>query len=178
QSPRQAPPSSDYVPGPEHPPSPDYVPGPMEPEQEPPSPVYVPEPKYPEYLVPFDAEAPIEDQPLPDDASPTALLLGYIVDSDLEEDPEEDPGDYLADGVDDEDDESSDDDNDDDDDDEEEHEASEEEEEEHPALTDSFVVHIDDYVPSAEDTEAFETDEFAPTPPSPRSRRARISVRP
>nr|GEW83317.1 hypothetical protein [Tanacetum cinerariifolium] len=52
------PPSSNYVPGSEHPPSPDYMPGP----KHPPSPVYVPEPEYPKYLVPSDAEAPIEDQ--------------------------------------------------------------------------------------------------------------------
>ncbi|GKG32560.1 hypothetical protein Tco_0430070, partial [Tanacetum coccineum] len=102
----------------EHLPSPDYVPGPEEPEQEPLSPDYVPEPEYPEYLAPSDAEAPIEDQPpLPDDASPAALSLGYIADSDLEEDPEEDPeedhADYPADGGDDVDDESSDDDDDD-----------------------------------------------------------------
>ncbi|GJT73539.1 hypothetical protein Tco_1032825 [Tanacetum coccineum] len=44
QSPRQAPPYPDYVPGPEHPPSPDYVLGPEEPEQAPLSPDYVPEP--------------------------------------------------------------------------------------------------------------------------------------
>ncbi|GJW61735.1 hypothetical protein Tco_0111070 [Tanacetum coccineum] len=84
-----APPSPDYVPGPEHPPSPDYVPGP----EHPPSPVevpYVPEPEYPEYLAPSDAEAPLEDQPLPIDASPTALSPGYVADSDPEEDPEED----------------------------------------------------------------------------------------
>ncbi|GJX21392.1 hypothetical protein Tco_0224069, partial [Tanacetum coccineum] len=108
-----APPSPDYVPGPEHPPSPDYVLGP----EHPPLPVYVPEPEYPEYLVPSDAEAPMEDQPLPDDASPTALSLGYVADSDPEEDPKEDPGedhaDYPADGWD-GDDESSDDDDDDD----------------------------------------------------------------
>ncbi|GKE05555.1 hypothetical protein Tco_1397573, partial [Tanacetum coccineum] len=55
-----APPSSDYVPVPEHPPSPDYVSG----LEYPPSPVevpYVPEPEYPEYLVPADVEAPLED---------------------------------------------------------------------------------------------------------------------
>ncbi|GJY84669.1 hypothetical protein Tco_0498695 [Tanacetum coccineum] len=57
----EAPSSPDYVSGPEHPPSPDYVPGPEEPEQAPLSPDYVPEPEYPEYLVPSDAEAPIED---------------------------------------------------------------------------------------------------------------------
>ncbi|GKA97819.1 hypothetical protein Tco_0825713, partial [Tanacetum coccineum] len=106
-----SPPSPDYVPGPEHPPSPDYVPGP----EHPPSPVevpYIPEPEYPEYLVPFDAEASLEDQSLPADASPTALSPGYVVDSDLEEDPEEDHTDYPIDGRD-GDDEPSDDDDDD-----------------------------------------------------------------
>ncbi|GKE49633.1 hypothetical protein Tco_1480891, partial [Tanacetum coccineum] len=61
-----APPSPDYVPGPEHPPSHDYVPG----LEHPPSPVevqYVPEPEYPEYLVPSDTEAPLQDQRLPVD---------------------------------------------------------------------------------------------------------------
>ncbi|GJU77982.1 hypothetical protein Tco_1275052, partial [Tanacetum coccineum] len=92
QSPGQAPPSPNYVPGPEHPPSPDYVPGPKEPEQAPllpdyvterfpdyvPGPKepeqapllpdYVTEPEYPEYLAPSDVKAPIADQPLPVDA--------------------------------------------------------------------------------------------------------------
>ncbi|GJY59369.1 hypothetical protein Tco_0459261 [Tanacetum coccineum] len=117
-----APPSPDYVPGPEHPPSPDYVPGP----EHPPSPVeipYIPEPEYPEYLVPSEDEAPMEDQPLPADASPAALSPGYVPDSDPDEDPEEDPeedhADYPADGGD-GDDEPSDDDDDDTDDEEEE----------------------------------------------------------
>ncbi|GKE49787.1 hypothetical protein Tco_1481045 [Tanacetum coccineum] len=65
----QAPPSPDYVPGPEHPPSPDYVPG-LE---------------YPKYLVPFDDEVPIEDQPLPANASPTALSPGYDEEDEEEE---------------------------------------------------------------------------------------------
>ncbi|GJX80734.1 BTB/POZ domain-containing protein-like protein isoform X1 [Tanacetum coccineum] len=51
--PANAPPSPDYVPGPEHPPSPDYVPR----LEHPPSPDYVPGLEYPEYLVPFDDEA-------------------------------------------------------------------------------------------------------------------------
>ncbi|GKB85720.1 hypothetical protein Tco_0957992, partial [Tanacetum coccineum] len=80
QSPEQAPPSPDYVSGPEHPPSPDYVPG----------------PEYPEYVAPSDDEIPVEDQPLPVDSSPTALSLGYVADSDPKEDPEEDPADYPA----------------------------------------------------------------------------------
>ncbi|GKC33244.1 hypothetical protein Tco_1040538, partial [Tanacetum coccineum] len=117
-----APPSPNYVPRPEHPPSLDYVPGP----EHPPSPVevpYVPEPEYPEYLVTSDAEAPLEDQPLPANASPTTLSPGYVVDS---------------------------------------------EEEEHLALADSFAIPVFDPVPSARETEAFETDEAAPTPiPSP-----------
>nr|GEV14771.1 hypothetical protein [Tanacetum cinerariifolium] len=85
-----APPSLDYVPGPEHPPSPDYVPGP----EHPPSPVeilYVPEPEYPEYLEPSDDEAPLEDQPLPVDASPIAASPDNVADSDPEEDLKEDP---------------------------------------------------------------------------------------
>ncbi|GKF24812.1 hypothetical protein Tco_0080706, partial [Tanacetum coccineum] len=94
--------------GPEHPPSPDYVPG----LEHPPSLVevpYVPEPEYPEYLVPADADAPLEDQPLPVDASPTALSPGYMADSDPNEDPEEDHADYSADGGDDDDEPSDDD---------------------------------------------------------------------
>ncbi|GJZ64193.1 hypothetical protein Tco_0620614, partial [Tanacetum coccineum] len=138
--------------GPEHPPSPDYLPGLEEPKQAPLSPDYILEPEYPEYLAPSDVEAPIEDQPLPEDF-------------------EEDPADYSVDGGDDDDDESSIDDDDDDDDGEEQEDSKDddEEEEEHPSLTDSSAVPIDDPVPSAEDTEAFKTDESAPTPiPSPR----------
>ncbi|GKA47063.1 hypothetical protein Tco_0739946 [Tanacetum coccineum] len=104
-APEQAPPSPDYVPGPEHPPSLDYVSGPEEPEQASLSPNYVPKPEYLEYLVPSDAKAPMEDQPLPDDVSPTALSPGYVDDSDSEEDSEEDHADYPADGGDDDDDE-------------------------------------------------------------------------
>ncbi|GJR87703.1 putative reverse transcriptase domain-containing protein [Tanacetum coccineum] len=188
------PPSPDYVPGPEHPSSPDYVPGP----EHPPSPIeipYVPEPEYPEYLVPSEDEAPMEDQPLPADASPVALSPGYVPDSDPEEDPEEDSeeehADYPADGGDGDDEPSGDDTDDDDadDDDEEpfEDEEDDEEEEEHLAPADSPVIPVVDPVPSAGDTEAFETDESAPTPRPPqiripfaqtRLRRARKTVRP
>nr|GFA37198.1 hypothetical protein [Tanacetum cinerariifolium] len=90
-----APPSPDYVPGPGHPSSPNYVPGP----EYPPSPVeipYVPEAEYPEYLEPYDDEAPLEDQPLPAAASPTAASPGCVANSDLDEDLEEDPGDDHA----------------------------------------------------------------------------------
>nr|GEU50504.1 hypothetical protein [Tanacetum cinerariifolium] len=68
-------------------------------------------------LVVVILEEPIEDQTLPVDASPIALSLGYVVDSDPEkdeEDPKEDPADYPADGGYNDDDESSDDNDDDD----------------------------------------------------------------
>ncbi|GKB92569.1 hypothetical protein Tco_0964841, partial [Tanacetum coccineum] len=66
-------------------------------------------------------------------------------------------------------------------------EEDDEEEEEHLAPADSSAIPIVDPVPSAGDTEAFETDESAPTPRAPqiripfaqtRLRRARKSVRP
>ncbi|GJW05425.1 hypothetical protein Tco_1564281 [Tanacetum coccineum] len=129
------PPSPNYVPGPEHPPSPIEIP-------------YVPEPEYPEYLVPSEDKAPMEDQPLPADASPIALSPGY--------EPFKD-------------------------------EKDDEEEEEHLAPADSSDIPVVDTVPSAEDTEAFETDESAPTPRAPQIRipfaqthlhKARKTVRP
>ncbi|GKD70217.1 hypothetical protein Tco_1324307, partial [Tanacetum coccineum] len=88
--------------------------------------------------------------------------------------PEEDPTDYPTDEGDNDDDESSDDDDDDDDDEEEEEEQEaskddDDKEEAHSALIDSSAISVDYPIPSAEDTEAFETDESAPTPvPSPR----------
>ncbi|GJX65025.1 hypothetical protein Tco_0299368 [Tanacetum coccineum] len=121
------------------PPSLDYVPGPEEPEQAPPLPDLVPEPVYPEFMPPEDEE-------------------------DDDKDPEEDPTNYPADGGDDGDDEdeSSDDDEDDDVDIE-----GDEEEEEHPAPVDSTAVAFPavEHAPSAEETEPFETDESAATPP-------------
>ncbi|GKB92716.1 hypothetical protein Tco_0964988 [Tanacetum coccineum] len=148
--------------------------------------------EYPEYLAPFDVEAPLEDQPLPIDASPTALSPGYVADSDTkedsEEDPEEDHADYPADKGDDDNEPSNDDDDYTDDGDEEpfEDEDDDEDEEEHLALADSSAVPVVDPVPSARDTEAFETDKSAPTPRSPqiripfaqtRLRRARKTVK-
>ncbi|GKC54809.1 hypothetical protein Tco_1077554, partial [Tanacetum coccineum] len=83
------------------PPSPDYVPGSEEPEQAPLSPKFVLEPVYLDFMPPEDEVFPTKEQPLPAAVSPTANSLGYIADSDLEEDPEEDPKedptDYLAD---------------------------------------------------------------------------------
>nr|GFA22146.1 putative reverse transcriptase domain-containing protein [Tanacetum cinerariifolium] len=95
--------------------------------------------------------------------------------------PWEDPVDYLTDGGDDGDDEegSSKDDEEDEDDDID-IEANEEEEEEHPAPADSVVIASTaaDQAPSAEETEPFETDESAATPPPHPAYRmtARISI--
>ncbi|GJW64071.1 putative reverse transcriptase domain-containing protein [Tanacetum coccineum] len=120
----QAPPSSDYVPGPEEP-------------QSPPPLDFVPEPMYPEYMPLEDEILPAEEQLLPAAASPTADSPGYFPESDPEEEPEEDdedPADYPADRDDDdeEEEEPSGDDVDDEDED-----KDEEEEEEHPAPADS-----------------------------------------
>nr|GEV77537.1 hypothetical protein [Tanacetum cinerariifolium] len=76
----------------------------------------------------------MEDQPLPADATPTALSPDYVVDSDPEKnekDPKEDPAYYPANRGNDNDDESSNDDDDDDDD--VEKDKEDKEEEEHPA---------------------------------------------
>ncbi|GJT87829.1 hypothetical protein Tco_1069546, partial [Tanacetum coccineum] len=155
---------------------PDDVPGPEEPEQAPLSPDYVPELEYPEYLALSDEEVPIEDQQYAVADSPIALSPGYVADSDLEEDSEDGPVDYPADGGDDDNDDSSDDDKEEDEASEE--EGAEEEEEEHLAPTDSVVAPVVDHVPSSEETEPFETDESAATPPSPPACRttARISI--
>ncbi|GJV02429.1 hypothetical protein Tco_1335998 [Tanacetum coccineum] len=143
--------------------SPDYVPGPEEPEQVSLSPDYVSGLEYPEYLAPSDEGVPMEDQPYVVADSPIALSPGYDADSDPEEDSEDDPVDYPADGGDDDDDDSSDDDK------EEEEASEEEEEEEHLAPADSIIAPVVDHVPSSEETEPFETDEFAPTPRSPQT---------
>ncbi|GKA08649.1 hypothetical protein Tco_0687980 [Tanacetum coccineum] len=156
------------------PPSPDYVPGPEEPEQAPPSPDYVPGPEHDE------------------DAPPVALSPDYVSESDPEadpeedgdEDPEEDPIDYPADGGDDGDDEMDIEEDEDDDMDieaEEEDEDDEmdvETEEEHLAPAYPVVVALPATAPSAEETEPFETDESAATPPPHPAYRmtARISI--
>ncbi|GJX51304.1 putative reverse transcriptase domain-containing protein [Tanacetum coccineum] len=131
----------------EAPPSPDYVPGPEEPEQAPPLQKFIPEPVYPKFMPPKAEVFPAEEQPLPAAVSPTTDSPGYITDSDPEEDeedPKEDLTDYLADrgDDDDDDDESSDDDEDDDDDVKEDKDEEEEEEEEHPASADSILLPV------------------------------------
>ncbi|GJY53347.1 hypothetical protein Tco_0445011 [Tanacetum coccineum] len=148
-------PYSDYVPGLEHPPSPDCVPD----LEHPPSSIEVPyvlEPEYPEYLVPSVVKAPLKDQPLPADASPTALSPGYVADSDPDEDPEEDPeevhADYPVDGGDGDDEPSDDDDDDTDNEEEPIEDEDDDEEEEHLAPADSSAIPVVDPVPSTRDT--------------------------
>ncbi|GJZ05424.1 hypothetical protein Tco_0538699 [Tanacetum coccineum] len=149
------------------PPSPDYVPGPEEPEQAPPLPDLVPEPVYTEFMPPEDEVFPAEEQPLPVVASPIVNSPRYVPESNSEEDPEEDPVDYLANGGDDDDDDDEDESSDDDEDDDVDIEGDEEDEEEHPAPADSTALAFPavEHAPSAEETEPFETDESAATPP-------------
>nr|GFA97435.1 hypothetical protein [Tanacetum cinerariifolium] len=164
-------------------PSPDYVTG----SEYPHLPEFVPEPVYPEFM---PAEVDIllaEEQPLPDAASPTTESLGYIDKSDPEDDPEddpeedpevdpeEDPADYPADGGDEGDDE---DDSSNDDEDEDIDIKGDEEEDEY--LAPVFSLPAIDHAPSAEETEPFETDKSAATPPPHPAYRvtARMSIKP
>nr|GEY85193.1 hypothetical protein [Tanacetum cinerariifolium] len=129
----------------EAPPSPDYVPGP----EYPPSPEFVPKPVYPEFM-------PAEDDILPNEEQPLPAVASLATESDPNEDPEEDPADYPADGGDegDDEDESSDDDEDDDIDIE-----GDEEKDEYLDHADSTVVALPtiDHAPSAEETEPPQT---------------------
>ncbi|GJW70107.1 hypothetical protein Tco_0127024 [Tanacetum coccineum] len=77
----QAPPSLDYIPGPEEP-------------QSPPPLDFVPEPMYPEYMPHEDEILPAEEQPLPAAASPTADSPGYVPKDD--DDDEEEEEEHLA----------------------------------------------------------------------------------
>ncbi|GJZ65223.1 hypothetical protein Tco_0621919 [Tanacetum coccineum] len=161
-----------------HPLSPAYVPDLMELDEH--VPLYVPEPEHPEFHAPSDDDIQVEDQPYADDASPTAESPGYIADSDsIEEDTNTDSIDYPdepEDGEEEDDEdpnkelEPEDDDDNDDTDDEDEEPTEDEKEEQHLTLADSSVVPVVDPVPSAGDTEAFKTDESAPTPRSPQTR--------
>nr|GEV57683.1 hypothetical protein [Tanacetum cinerariifolium] len=100
---------------------------------------------------------------------------------DYDEDPDEDPVNYLVDGgYDGDDEEESSKDDEDDENDDMDVEGNKEEEEEHPAPTDYVVVALTatDQAPSADETEPFETDESAATPPPHPAYRttARISI--
>nr|GEW83491.1 transposon Ty3-G Gag-Pol polyprotein [Tanacetum cinerariifolium] len=90
----EAPPSPDYIPGPEAPPLSDYIPGP----EAPPLPDYIPGLKYPEYLPPADDILLAEEQPQPAAVSPTAEGDNDDNDDDEEEssDSEEEEEEHLA----------------------------------------------------------------------------------
>ncbi|GJX87664.1 hypothetical protein Tco_0339678 [Tanacetum coccineum] len=149
-----APPSPDYIPGPEDPQTP---PIPQDEDEREPMFVqahnldYVPEPIYPEYIPLEDEhEFPAEEQPLPPVDSPTAESPGYVSESDPEEDPEE---------------EDANDENEDED---------EEEVEEHLASADSAVV-----VPTDEPVSPPEGTKLVIPPPSTNiTIRAKITVQP
>ncbi|GKD89517.1 hypothetical protein Tco_1365024 [Tanacetum coccineum] len=145
-----APPSSDYILGPEDPQTP-----------------------------PNEHEFLAEEQPLPPVDSPTAESPGYVTESNLKEDPEEyeddetkdGPVDYPMDGGDDGDDDDGDSSGDDVDD---EDEDDEEEEEEHLAPADSAVV-----VPADEPVSPPEgTEPVIPPPSTDITIGARITVQP
>ncbi|GKD41162.1 hypothetical protein Tco_1261369 [Tanacetum coccineum] len=157
-----------------HPLSPAYVLDPMELDEH--VPVYVLEPEHLEYHAPSDDDIQVKDQPYADDASPTAESHGYIADSDLmEEDTDEDSIDYPDEPEDGEEDpeedpseehEPEDDDEDPEEDPNKEHEPGDEDtKEEEPSK-------------GSDKIESFEEDETAITPPPPRHRGVRISVRP
>ncbi|GJX84128.1 hypothetical protein Tco_0333609 [Tanacetum coccineum] len=171
-----APPSPDYIPGPEERQTP-LVPQ-DEDEREPMfiqahDPDYVPEPMYPEYIPLEDEHVfPAEEQPLPPIDSP-----GYVAESDPEEDPEEyeddetedGPVDYPMDGRDDGDDDDGDSSRDDADD-----EDEDEEDEEHLASANSVIV-----VPTVEPVLPPKGIEpvIPPSPTDITTTRARIFVR-
>ncbi|GJU27837.1 hypothetical protein Tco_1166458 [Tanacetum coccineum] len=99
----------------------------------------------------------IEDQPYADDASPKTEPSGYIADLDsMEEDTIKDSIDYLDEPKDGEEDDDKD---------------SEEDPKED-------TIPVVDPIPLAGDTEAFETDESAPTPRSPQTRHATTPIPP
>ncbi|GKE68072.1 hypothetical protein Tco_1526144, partial [Tanacetum coccineum] len=146
------------------PPSPNYIPGPEDPHIPP---------------VPQDEdehEFPAEERPLPLVDSPTAESPGHVTESDPEEDLEEyedGPVDYPMDGEDDGDDDDGDSSKDDVDG-EDEDEEDEDEEEEHLAPTDSTtVIPVDEPVFPPEGTEP-----VIPSPSTNITIRARITVRP
>nr|GEU91993.1 putative ribonuclease H-like domain-containing protein [Tanacetum cinerariifolium] len=181
------------------PPSPDYIPGLKEPQTppapqdedehelmfiQPHDPDFVPEPIYPEYIQLEDEHILLaEEQQHPPVISPTTESPGYVVESDLEEGPEEyekdeaedGPVDYLKDGGDDGDDEDDGDSLGYDADNEDEDDGDEEEEEEQLAPADSVVI-----IPIDELGSPHEGTEPIISPPSTDTTtiRARITIRP
>ncbi|GJT24232.1 retrovirus-related pol polyprotein from transposon TNT 1-94 [Tanacetum coccineum] len=186
-----APPSPDFILGPENPQTP---PVPQDEDEREPmfiqahDPDYVPEPIYPEYIpLEDDHEFPGDGRnshlPTPPIDSPTTESPGYVTESDPEEDPEEyeddetedGPVDYPMDGGDDGDDDDGDSSRDDArDEDEDEEDEEDEEEEEHLAPADSTtVIPADEPVFPPEGTEP-----VIPPPSTDITIGARITVRP
>ncbi|GJR54260.1 hypothetical protein Tco_1404781 [Tanacetum coccineum] len=181
-----APPSPDYIPGPEDPQTP---PVPQDEDEREPmfvqahDPDYVPEPIYHEYI-PLEDEHEFlaEEQPLPPVDSPTTESPRYVTELDPEEDPEEykddetedGPVDYPMDRRDDGDDDDGDSSRDESyDEDKDEEEEDEDEEEEHLAPANSaIVVPIDKPVFPPEGIEP-----IIPPPSTDITIGARISVR-
>ncbi|GJX16235.1 hypothetical protein Tco_0217067 [Tanacetum coccineum] len=181
-----APPSPDYIPGPE---DPQTTPVPQDEDER--EPMFVqahgpdrPEPIYPEYIPLEDEhEFPAEEQPLPPVDSPTAESPRYVTMSDPEEDLEEyeddetedGPVDYPIDGGDDGDDDDGDSSGDDaDDEDEDEEDEEDDKEEEHLAPADSTIV-----IPTGEPVSPLEGTEpvIPPSSTDISTIRARITIR-
>nr|GFC77462.1 hypothetical protein [Tanacetum cinerariifolium] len=152
----KAPPSPDYIPGPEAPPSPDYIPGPEYPEFLPPA-----DDVSPGYIMDSESKMDPEEED-GDDEKFEGDSINYPTNR-----GDNDGDDLLENDVDDEDEEESSD--------------SEEEEEEHLALTlpapalHSFISASED----SDQTEPFEEGETTATPPPSAYRvAAKISIRP
>nr|GEZ12259.1 hypothetical protein [Tanacetum cinerariifolium] len=182
-----APPSLDYIPGPEEPQTP---PAPQNEDEyelmfiQPHDPNFVPEPIYPKYI-PLEDEHILlaEEQPLPQVVSPTAESPGYVAESDPEEDPEEYEEDeaedgpvyYPIDGGDDGDDDDDGDSSGYDADDEDEDDEDKEEEDEHLAPADSaIVITTDELVSPPEGTKPI----IPPPSTDTTTIGARITIRP
>ncbi|GKE67018.1 hypothetical protein Tco_1521179, partial [Tanacetum coccineum] len=165
-----------------HPLSPAYVLDPMELDEH--VPIYAPEPEHPEHHVPSDDDIQAEDQPYAEDASPTAESPGYIADSDpIEDDTDADSIDYPDEPRTDDEDSEKDDDEDPEEDPSEEHDPEDDNEdpEEDPSEeheSEDEKAKEDEPSEDSDETEPFEEDEITATPPSPKHREARISIRP
>ncbi|GJT56235.1 hypothetical protein Tco_0991289, partial [Tanacetum coccineum] len=142
------------------------------------SPAYVPDP------MELDEHVPVEDHLYTDDASPIAKSPGYIADSDsMEEDFIDYPDEHEDDDDDPDEDEDKDPEEDNDEDPSKEHDPKDDDEdpeedpsEEHEPKDEGTKE--EEPSEGSNKTEPFEEDETVVTPPPPRHRRARISVRP
>ncbi|GKA12842.1 hypothetical protein Tco_0692388 [Tanacetum coccineum] len=153
--------------GQEHPLSPAYVPDPIKLDEY--VPVYVPEPEHLEYHVPSDYDIQAEDQTYANDASSTAESPGYIADSDsMEDDTDTDSIDYPDElGTDDEDEDPEEDPSEEHDLEDEDEDPEEDPSEEHKPKDEDAKE--DEPFKDSGETEPFEENETATTPPPPKS---------